>query len=368
MRRTKLSRHLLTVSLALLISLGYQNCAPKNLTSTTSTKSETGADKSSEESNQWCSVQAPSSIFQNQELSVFVNAQELSRVQISSDTNSFSDLTTMNGTNTFPANTYDVGTTSLHFRGVKADGAFIDCMPATLTIEIKPPSSTPPSSGDSSGGKSVHPDYVPLVGFAHAGSSSDPLYNSGFKNFKDVYKPQSSMLMDMASSGASGEKCYRISTRHSAEKLTSNKLRVYLPPGTKTFYISVLTYYDLTTEQVASYRFNAPPISTIDKAGLDGSFWAADTKRNLEYIVGGREYVGKVGAGGNIMPSFGTITGNDYLNHYIYKTPQGGWLYMNFLRIIGGKAYHMETRACVDPVTYENWYRSAKWDQDGNPL
>lgn len=173
--------------------------------------------------------------------------------------------------------------------------------------------------------------------------------------------------MDMGSNGAPGEKCYLLRTRHGSNLQGIAKTRVYIPPGTKRFGVSTITYYDQVTSQAAAYRFERPPVSTYEIAGLNPEFWNADGKKNFEHIFNGKEFAGKNGPNANLMPSFGTLSGNDYLNKYLFKTSRGGWLYINFIRMIGDAPLNMDTYTCVDPVDYENWYNGAQWDQDGNP-
>lgn len=349
-----------------------------------------------------CSIYLPAVLERDQEFRVVVMSRNVSQVQVSVANNAFFDIGTKNGTLKWPGNSFAPAEYHLRFRAIKTDGTVTICDPSLKIVTVSDsrggptpnpnpspspsptppvipvpttppptggggqPSQPPPSTGG--GSSAIDRSYVALTGYSYPGSGAPAVTNSGFKNFKEIYKPDASMLIEMGSTGAPGEKCYKLRTRHGSNLNGITKFRVYLPPGTKQFGISTLTYYDQSTEQAAAYRFDAPPISTYEVAGNDSVFWNTDTKRNLEHVYSGKEYSGRMGIGGNIMPSFGTVSGSDYLNRYSFKTTRGGWLYINFLRIIGQGPLNMDTGVCVDPVAYEQWYNSAQWDQDGNPI
>ncbi|NUN04891.1 MAG: hypothetical protein HUU57_03925 [Bdellovibrio sp.] len=132
--------------------------------------------------------------------------------------------------------------------------------------------------------------------------------------------------------------------------------------------MTALTYYDATTIQALTMKLNSAPTATYEYVLANHP--SSSLGRNaLEQLFAGAEVHGYLGPNANVMPGFpGKGTGTDYSVRYIYKTPRGGWLYINHLQIIGGVSMLMTTNTCVDTVEYENWYRNAQWDSDGNPL
>lgn len=132
--------------------------------------------------------------------------------------------------------------------------------------------------------------------------------------------------------------------------------------------MTALTYYDSTTVQALSMKLNSAPNASYETA-LANHPTDQLGRAALENLFAGNELTGYVGLNANIMPGFpGKGTGTDYSVRYSYKAPKGGWLYINHLRIIGGVSMLMNTSTCVDIADYENWYRNAQWDSDGNPL
>lgn len=316
-----------------------------------------------------CSIYVPATLSRDQELRAVVMSQGIVQFQVSINGSAFINLGSTNGTLTWTANLFDPGIYNLRFRGLLANNTTVSCDPAQKTVNIhastssSAPAPTPnPPAPDipQNDNGIIDRNYAPLVGT-----------NGAFKGFKEIYNPSNLPKVDLDPSFAPGEKCYQLSTRHWPEVLrtwASPRYRIFIPPGTKTFFMTALTYYDSTTVQALTMKLNAPPTATYEYV-LANDPSSALGRTALENLFAGAEVHGYVGLNANVMPGFpGKGTGTDNSVRYTYKTPKGGWLYINHLRIIGGVSMLMNTAACVDITDYENWYRNARWDSDGNPL
>lgn len=333
-----------------------------------------------------CSIYVPAVIGQDQELRIVVMSRGLAQFQVSVNGSEYIALPTTNGTISWAANLFDAGTYNLKFRGLLANNSNMTCDPENKTLTIyavesstptgptvptvptptpnpspsPTPSPTNPPSQPSNSGATVDRNYTALVGI-----------NGAYRGFKDIYNPTNLTKMDIDPAFAPGEKCYHLSTRHGHEvlrSLSSTQYRFFIPPGTKSFTMIALTYYDSVTTQAITMKLNSAPTSNYEYVVANHQTSTLG-RESLEQLFGGAEVFGIVGPNANVLPGFpGKGTGTDHSVRYLYKAPRAGWLYVNHLRVIGGVSMLLTTTTCVDPTDYENWYRNAQWDGDGNPL
>lgn len=326
----------------------------------------------------YCTITAPDQFRRDEELRASAASQNIVRLQVSVNDGEFGDLPTMNGTMSWAGNSFEAAAYHLRFRGLKADGSALDCSPSSKVVTVTPASQVPtiptapstptiPTSPTPGGSSSANIDgnYIPLTGYSANGSATD----NGFKNFKTIYHPDN-IKNRMVYKLAPGVECHVIHTDHNATTLrmapASQKYRIFLPPGTMSFDITTYTYGDTTTRQAMAVRMDAAPVSSYEETLSQPIFPEGD--RVLERLVNGEEFRSYVGEGGNLLPRFGGGTNYNGATPYVYRSPRGGWLYMNQLKLIGDVAMRIETRTCVDPEIYRAWYNSAQWDSDGNPL
>ena len=387
------SRFLFTTTISLLLSLLFTNCSREFKSTIDNAVSnqqsldngESGAPIVSTPNNSLsCAVTVSSnSISQYEPLSLSISSSEsISKIETSINNSTYSSLGLTRGSYTWPAGYFSIGSTILVFRGQSTNGQLVNCTPSTQTITVysaqsPTPAPTPlpqptPNSGNGSSPSNgiIDRNYVALTGYT-ANSSA---FDAGFKNFKTIYHPDNLTLIDVAADFAPGVKCYNMQIRHHANSLRSSaitqKYRVFIPPGTKYFDMMTLTYWDQTTKQAIAVKMDSAPISTysetLSNPNLPGD--SAEMTRILEKMMAGQEYRSYINEGGNALPRItgGTMYGGS--TPYLYQTTRAGWMYINQLKLIGDVAMNLEIRLCVDPPTYKNWYNSAQWDSDGNPL
>lgn len=397
-------RFTFTTSIALVLSLLFTNCTrdfkstldevvPNQKSQDNSGTSNPSADTPN--STAECSVTASStSVNQYDPLSLNINSSSnIAKIEVSVNNSNYSNLGLTRGSYSWPAGYFPAGNYVLRFRAQTATGSFINCTPTTQTVNVyhlsisnptpnpqptpsPTPSPTPapqpsPSSGNnSSSNYTIDRSYVALTGYTANGGAFD----AGFKNFKTIYHPDNMTLMDVAADFAPGVKCYNMQIRHHANSLraasSTQKYRIYVPPGTKYFDMMTLTYWDQTTKQALAIKMNSAPQSTYSDAlsnpNLPGD--SMQLSRILENMFNGQEYRSYINEGGNALPRIsGGITYGGSAP-YLYQTPRGGWIYVNQVKLIGDVAMNLEIRLCVDPAAYKSWYNSAQWDSDGNPL
>ncbi|NUN05266.1 MAG: hypothetical protein HUU57_05855 [Bdellovibrio sp.] len=310
----------------------------------------------------YCALTVPDQFRRDEELRATASSQNIVRLQVSVNDGEFGDLPTVNGTMIWPGNSFEVATYHLRFRALKANGSVVACSPSSKMVTITP------AQGPAPGGAApvnIDRNYLPLTGYSANGSATD----NGFKNFKTIYHPDN-LKNRMVYKLAPGVECHVIHTDHNATTLrmapASQKYRIFLPPGTMSVDIMTYTYWDTTTRQAMAVRMDAAPVSSYEETLSQPIIPEGD--RVLERLVNGEEFRSYVGESGNLLPRFGGGTNYNGATPYVYRSPRGGWLYMNQVKLIGDVAMRIETRTCVDPEIYRAWYNSAQWDADGNPL
>lgn len=246
--------------------------------------------------------------------------------------------------------------------------------PPDIENQIPPvtnlPSGTAPAPAESG-------SYKAITGFSAPGSSDDPTFDYGtYKNFKSIYHPDA-----IAANGRlvndpdrPGKKMYLIAGKQPGTINGSTalvpKLKIFLPPGTHSLHVSIFAYYDAHTQQAASYRFGQLPVLPYEQVGFSPSviYDHTQTSNILKNLFLGHEWAARTSEGLNIIASpsaGGSIQGT---SQNYYQTPSGGWLYIHILRAAGNAVMGIDTQVGVEASAYEDWYRSAKWDSDGNPF
>ncbi|NUN05712.1 MAG: hypothetical protein HUU57_08115 [Bdellovibrio sp.] len=329
-----------------------------------------------------CSVQMSTLVSQDSKFSVTATSQNISKLQISVNSSEYITLAATNGSITWAERSFPPGTYNLKFRGLTNKEASVICEPAntvvtiysnTPTIPTAPTAptnpTTPTESSPGGGGAAVNTNYAALTGFTSNGSFTD----SGFKNFNTIYHPDKLTLRDVDAGFAPGLKCYNMQVRHHSTSLRSSSItqryRVYIPPGTKSFDMTTMTYWDTTTKQALTLKLDSPPESTYEDALTHENFPRSPNEmRFLEYLFNGQEFRSYVGEQGNVLPRVSGGTNYSVTPQYLYQTSRGGWLYFNQIKLIGEVAMNIEIQLCVDPTVYKNWFATARWDSDGNPL
>jgi len=396
-------RILLNITMTLIMAMLFSNCTGQlkskidESASGQKTQENTGTNTPAADTpnSSSCAVSvSATSVNQLEPISLNVlSAGNISKIEFSVNNAAYSDLGLTRGSYSWPAGYFPTGNYVLRFRALTATSSFINCTPTTQTVNVyhlsisnptpnpqPTPSPTPspspapqpsPSPGNnSSSNYTIDRSYVALIGYTANGSAFD----AGFKNFKTIYHPDNMTLMDVAADFAPGVKCYNMQVRHHATSLraasSTQKYRIYVPPGTKYFDMMTLTYWDQTTKQALAIKMNSAPQATYSEAlnspNLPGD--SMQMSRILENMFNGQEYRSYITEGGNALPRISGGTTYGGATPYLYQTPRGGWIYVNQVKLIGDVAMNLEIRLCVDPTTYKNWYNSAQWDSDGNPL
>lgn len=180
-------------------------------------------------------------------------------------------------------------------------------------------------------------------------SSYTPFVHTGYSDYKIHYDPQGTRVINN-----NGETT--VTTGHA--NFSFEKIKIFLPPGTKRFYANFQTYSS-PTEAKAAARFGEVPVATADNVNQNTKFLEID--KTLHKLLLGNELLfyspGKSGALSISQPS---STDNS-------NAVKGGYIYLNLLSIPAGSILSVQTRMVVDEACYRRWYATAKWDFQGNP-
>lgn len=175
-----------------------------------------------------------------------------------------------------------------------------------------------------------------------------PLIKQSYSNYKDVYNPDTNVVYE------SGDAL--LTTSHA--DLSLERVKFFVPPGTKRFTVSFLTYLS-PQESKATGRFGAVPTKTA--ADVTAATMLRSTANTLERLVAGEELpFYSPGGSGNLGIS----------QPYQFDTFQvnsGGYIYLHILSVPGGKVKTLQTRMVVEEACYRSWYTNAQWDAQGNP-
>ena len=171
-----------------------------------------------------------------------------------------------------------------------------------------------------------------------------PLIGTKYTDYNSTYKPSSLPVEN-------GEVV--LTTAHSGDL---SKVKIFIPPGTTGFSVSVQNYFG-PEEAKAAAKFMEVPISNKDDIKPSNY----DTRQTLRRLFN-KEELQFYSPGGS-----GSLSIANSENTDTFKTTTGGYIYLNFLSLPGGKILRLQTRVTVEQTCYNNWYSKGKWDQNGNP-
>lgn len=175
-----------------------------------------------------------------------------------------------------------------------------------------------------------------------------PLVKQGYFDYKDVYNPDTKVVYE------SGDAL--LTTSHT--DLSLERVKFFVPPGTKRFTVSFLTYLS-PQEAKAAGRFGAVPTSTA--ADVTAATMIRNTANTLQRLVAGEE-----------LPFYspegsGNLGISEPYQFDTFRVNNGGYIYLHVLSVPGGMVKTLQTRMVVDEACYRSWYAHAQWDAQGNP-
>ena len=136
--------------------------------------------------------------------------------------------------------------------------------------------------------------------------------------------------------------------------------RVWIPPGTRSFQ-STMYVYASPPESKVLMRMHQPPVGNVSNVTPENSA-AVDLTNVLSLLFQGAEIPCYTPAeAGNMKLSAGMMDSP-------VVTTTGGWLYIKALQVPGNKIYKLDTYISADKAKYIEWYNSATWDVQGNPV
>ena len=181
-------------------------------------------------------------------------------------------------------------------------------------------------------------DYLALVGRGTAG-------------FKDLFAPGSPLLAEEAGAFV------MLSFTASTPRL---RWRIWIPPGTRSLQASIYTYASPPESKVLM-RMYEPPVGGLDSVTPENSA-AVDSTNVLAALLSGAEVPCHAPSeAGTVKLSAGKMDSS-------VVTTTGGWLYVNALQLPGQQIFKIESYISVDKAAYLNWYASATWDDQNNPV
>lgn len=188
--------------------------------------------------------------------------------------------------------------------------------------------------------------YKPLVG------------TGGYSDFKNQYSPYS---QNIANSNGNGTVTLR--SRHSA--MGELKVKFFVPPGVKKFRTSFIPYMANQPGRAAA-RFLSPPTYSAYQATYQNS--NKDLEKTLELLQSNPNqdllFYSPEGSGVLMM----SISSSGLSS---YQGEKGGYVYIDFGGIPGGKFMSFDIQLEVDENCYKSWYQSMSnnngWDGAGNP-
>lgn len=282
-----------------------------------------------------CSVDLPSTLLTNQELQATITSNEIAKMQVRIEPSlDYVDLSKTNGVLQFPVNSFPAGNYLMYFRGLKLDGTSVACNPSHRNLVVSAPAT--PSPNDP--GSAINSNYYAL--------------NSNVRglDFKTAFSPDK-VYYD-------GNLALLQSALGTANAVGLSQIRLFIPPGTIQVGITTSAYLSDEDGRVA-VSFRALPrasysdvTSTTSYSGVALLTALLEKKEELHFYAPSR-------SGGIMLINPGADK--------ISPLQNGGWLYLNFLSIPGGTIYNIQTRVTVDKTCYQNWYKQASWDTEGNP-
>lgn len=253
------------------------------------------------------------------------------------------------------------------------------------TESPNPPPATTNPSPEAQDSAAFASQYKHLTGYSGQGSEADPITNMlTFKHFREIYSPNRMKSLEWVqqSSDRPGKPSYIIQTRNNdtyapAPSVLVPKFRIYLPPGTTGVQVSIFAYYldGIPFSQAATYRFGQEPILKFDQleayeSTVMNTYNSNSGRDCLKYLFSGVEWGSKTmeAVGINIVPGIGGGGSCQEGSQNVYVSQKGGYLYANVLQAAGDRVQEIVTKVTVDQAVYDQWYKNAKWDADGNPL
>ena len=179
-------------------------------------------------------------------------------------------------------------------------------------------------------------------------SDYSPLIKQGYSDYREAYNPNAKVVYE------SGDAL--LTTSHA--DISLERVKFFVPPGTKRFTVSFLTYLS-SQESKATGRFRDVPTKTASE--VQSATMIRNTSNTLERLVAGEELpFYSPGGSGNLGISEPYQFDNFQVN-------SGGYIYLHILSVPGGMVKTLQTRMVVDEACYRSWYANAKWDAQGNP-
>lgn len=135
--------------------------------------------------------------------------------------------------------------------------------------------------------------------------------------------------------------------------------KIWIPPGVKSLQATMYVYHNVTPGK-ALMRFGQPPIGNANSVTPENAS-AVDLANVLDTLLAGAEvpcYTPEFGGSIKLSASMPSDARNN----------AGGWLYIKAVQVPGNKVYQLDARVTADTEKYNEWYASAVWDVEGNPV
>lgn len=177
------------------------------------------------------------------------------------------------------------------------------------------------------------------------------LVNRGTTDFKGTFAPDSPFLADEGTA---------VSMSGKVDSTPQLQWRVWLPPGTNCLQSTLFTYAS-PPEAKALMRLGQPPVGTVADVTPENSA-AIDRSAVLSLLQQGAEIPCYAPASAGFMKLSASL-----MDAPVVIT-EGAWLYITALQVPGDKIFELITYVRTDKAAYLNWYASATWDDQNNPV
>lgn len=334
-----------------------------------------------------CSILIAESLRKDEELRVTVISQGISAVNASANNGNFIDIGTTNGILTWPGNTFPPYAYLLKFRGIKADGAIVDCDPAVKTVTIRdevytppvssptnpPVNQTPISSGDKKNFISLHQYNLRIAKSPAAGTYDYEFYN--YIGYKNQYNPA-----DQIAGCALGVLKNNIcafpwnSDSSVALNFTENMIGYNVPKSFRFYASSGLNdvrmsgYAPQRTAFAFALRRDQPPTRTQPVSATEYVSFQQNERIDTSYdrLAKGEEIIVVHDGGGTVRFLSGQSVG------------VGGWIFVKQLDLadsvsmlgmnFGQNLYDIQLGLVADKNDFMSQYLNMQWGADGDPL
>lgn len=135
--------------------------------------------------------------------------------------------------------------------------------------------------------------------------------------------------------------------------------KIWIPPGVKSLQATMYVYHNITPGK-ALMRFGQPPVGNANSVTPENAA-AVDLSNVLDTLLAGAEvpcYTPEFGGSIKLSASMNSDA----------RDNAGGWLYIKAVQTPGNKVYQLDARVTADAEKYKEWYASAVWDAEGNPV